>query len=465
LADKLKTASMAGALENAVYHGQWMLSVSSLSKEANLSKNPGNDSVPNGWAAAARLRVACLIAALFDTMVQYMDSDCDNIEYWRTKFLRSVVQTREYRKTFWRAVIQAALTKLRDKSQLLEQWHKDVHEDTQSPKMTNVQIKSVLKDLLKPSMRAFFHHHVVTDGLQKCAVNFATARNPSARRPLPFLLIVDEAAYLYSANYMHSFSWVLDEPLNDLLCDKDVVPKGERFFVLMLGTHSQISHFTPDQYFPSERYFEYIQTVPSVFLSLPWDSRVEPLSKPSTTLDGSAHIKELVQWGRPIWSSIYDALQKQISDFHSNKSQSDVLELCMAFARSKLNFLSTPSAKRSSNSSEETELAVFAVLAVRLHLDLDFAFPSRASLLVSSAMRWLVDVDQDRSHIVTTYGSEPILAEAAAHLMNSHHFLSGDEDAPFSALLKNLVDQLNQGHVDRGSNGEMTARILCILLL
>jgi len=136
---------MAGALENAVYHGQWMLSVSSLSKEANLSKNPGNDSVPNGWAAAARLRVACFIAAIFDTMVNYMDNDCDNIHHWRTNFLHSVKQKRHNRYKFWTAVVKAALDKLRREESTLDQWHNDVDADG-SPKMTNSEIKSVLTD-------------------------------------------------------------------------------------------------------------------------------------------------------------------------------------------------------------------------------------------------------------------------------------------------------------------------------
>ena len=413
-------------------------------------------------------------------MVDYMNKGRNTIDHWRTDFLHSVIQKRQNRKEFWTAVVKAALDKLRREESTLDQWHNDVDANG-SPKMTNSEIKSVLTDLLSPSVRSFFSHRVVTECLQQCAVPFINGGSYSLR-PLPFLLIIDEAAFLFQANYMHSFSWVLDEPLIDVLCSNAVPVNSERFFVLMLGTHSQISHFAPDQFSRSERYFEYRRKVPSVFLSLGWDSRLEPLSEPLSTLEGSAHIKELVQWGRPLWSSLYDALQKQVGKAHAVQKDNPVskdlldaqaLKSCIQYAKRKLSLSRVTKHLRvedldtdfkSLSSSDPAALTTFAILAIRLHLDLDFVFPSRASRLVSSAMRWLVDVTQDRKHIVTTYGSEPILAEAAAFLMHSHQFFGGlnKDEPPVTPLLEELLEQLNQGHVDRGSNGELTARILCI---
>jgi len=169
-------------------------------------------------------------------MVNYMDNDCDNIHHWRTNFLHSIKQKRHNRYKFWTAVVKAALDKLRREESTLDQWHNDVDADG-SPKMTNSEIKSVLTDLLSPSVRSFFSHRVVTECLQQCAVPFINGGSYSLR-PLPFLLIIDEAAFLFQANYMHSFSWVLDEPLIDVLCSKAVPVNSERFFVLMLDTHS-----------------------------------------------------------------------------------------------------------------------------------------------------------------------------------------------------------------------------------
>ena len=116
-------------------------------------------------------------------------------------------------------------------------------------------------------------------------------------------------------------------------------------------------------------------------------------------------------------------------------------------------------AKQDYSIPEQVDLSAFAVLAVRLHLDLDFIFPTRASKLVSSKMRWLVDVDPRRKHIVTTYGSEPLLVEGAALVMNSRELYKSAPD-PLVKLLEDFKDQLNQGYVNRGENGELTARLL-----
>ena len=115
---------------------------------------------------------------------------------------------------------------------------------------------------------------------------------------------------------------------------------------------------------------------------------------------------------------------------------------------------------------EESSLTIFAILAIRLHLDLDFAAPSRASRLVTSRLRWLVDVDSHRKYLVTTYGSEPVVAEAAAYLLNS----SRSRYFPFSRIrahpwiqpLKELEEQLLHGFVNKGAHGELTARLLRI---
>ena len=123
----------------------------------------------------------------------------------------------------------------------------------------------------------------------------------------------------------------------------------------------------------------------------------------------------------------------------------------------------TPSKNGDDENDDEhpRRLSAFAVLAIRIHLNLDFVNPSRASKLVSSKMRWLVDVDNRRRHITTTYGSEPLLVEAAACLMNSYALAPIPGLNPVSWFLGELERDLNKGHVDRGRNGELTSRLLC----
>jgi hypothetical protein len=176
-------------------------------------------------------------------------------------------------------------------------------------------------------------------------------------------------------------------------------------------------------------------------------------------LCASSHIRHLVRWGRPLWSAVYDVAQsphvEALAQVYKDKID---LRRCVLYAQKKL----LP-AKQDSEKKDQLELSAFAILAIRLHLDLDFVYPSRASKLVSAKMRWLVDVDPGRKHIVTTYGSEPLLVEGAALAMNSYH-LYKDSD-PVAKFVQVLLEQLNQGYVNRGENGELTARLLRTLLV
>ena len=109
-------------------------------------------------------------------------------------------------------------------------------------------------------------------------------------------------------------------------------------------------------------------------------------------------------------------------------------------------------------------MSIFACLSIRLHLDLDFASASRASKLVCSKLRWLVGVDSKRKHITTTYGSEPLIVEAAACLMDGFEqfdrFKYEHQRLPLQEYLYFLEESLNHGYVDRGAHGELTTRVL-----
>lgn len=410
------------------------------------------------WAAVARLRVACFLAGFFETMVIYMKSDnFDKIEHWRNNLLHSVdeVSANNNRSQFWYEVVKNALTKLRDNDcELSREWIL-YGQKQKIPELTNAQINTALKKILRPSMSNFFNSPVVTDSLRQCTVKFN-----DHEWDLPFLFIIDEAAYLYRTNYMHSFMWVLDQPVVQILYQDIDNPAAKRFFVLMLDTHSQISHFAPHHNFPSERYFDGRQHIPTVFSTLDWDSGVRAPSV-DASFESSAEISRLVRWGRPLWLSYYDGCWQS--------SDRDRLRNCVTFAMDKLTDGIAPDQERlqSTTKDEDDEgprkLSAFAVLALRLHLDLDFAHPSRASKLVSSKMRWLVDMDPHRRHLTTTYGSEPLLVEAAACLMNGRRLAPNIGQNPVVWFLRHLENDLNQGYVNRGKNGELTARLLCTL--
>jgi hypothetical protein len=390
-------------------------------------------------------------------MVEYMNdaSKCDNIKKWREHLVHK--DTSENRDAFWYKVTKVALSKLREDNGRLQREWMDKSQQTR----TNGMIEADLTELLKPSIIAFFKHRVTNDCLAVCKKPLSTLPG-SDPMDLPFLFIIDEAAYLNHQMYMHSFMWVLDVPVTLILSQlrgNPDIPGTNRFFVMMLGTHSEISHFAPHPVFPSERYYTRTQRLPAPFISLSWDQNLTSLRTNGTiedcAIDTFDHIDHLVRWGRPAWMALRNGL-------HSAAYTGTVienakhLEACLTFAKEKLMPMD--------RSYEELVLSIFACLSIRLHLDLDFASASRASKLVCSKLRWLVDVDSERKHITTTYGSEPLVVEAAACLMNSfeqfERFNREHKCSPVQEYLYCLEESLNQSYVDRGAHGELTTRLL-----
>ena len=321
---------------------------------------------------------------------------------------------------------------------------------------TNGDIANVLEPILSPPIRNF-----LSSGWSR--------RLQADRESLPFCLIIDEAAYLYTSLYMKAWMWVLDQVVMSIL-DKACTGSqrkdpADQIFFLMLGTHSQITHFAPDEHYPSERYFDGNQTLPSVFLNFAWDSSFRLPAK--NTLDASNSLQHLIQYGRPLWLSYVDGLtryqQRLDKSDDADLQKRQLREACIRFAVMKL----APLASREIPEPENFNSA-FAIMAVRLHLEIDLGNPKRASELVASKMRWLVNVSEMPSRIRTTYPSEPILAEAAACIMNGFlwkretPFPIRLDEQPMTYLIENLRNELNRSYVDRGSNGELTARLLCM---
>ena len=75
-----------------------------------------------------------------------------------------------------------------------------------------------------------------------------------------------------------------------------------------------------------------------------------------------------------------------------------------------------------------------------------------------------VDIDSHRKYLVTTYGSGPVIVEAAAYLLNSPSV--GPSTIPkyqhlwISALVE--LEQILHGFLNKGAHGELTALLLRI---
>lgn len=115
--------------------------------------------------------------------------------------------------------------------------------------------------------------------------------------------------------------------------------------------------------------------------------------------------------------------------------------------------------KEPGNVREDLIQASSAVLAVLVGLDFDFTCPSRAAELVASRLRWAVASNDSLTRFLTTYPSEPILAEAAFRLFFSE---IGSDGPIYNGVLNLILTEIERGAYDFGSDGELTARILCM---
>ena len=156
---------------------------------------PNMNSIPMPWAAAGRLRVACFLAGFFEAMATHMKpGKFDKLEHWRNNFLHAEdgVSANKNRDKFWFEVVKNALAKLRENEcEQLKEWIL-FGQNQKDPSLTNAQINIALKKILRPSMVKFFNSPVITESLPHCILEFN-----SREWDLPFLFIVDEAAYLY----------------------------------------------------------------------------------------------------------------------------------------------------------------------------------------------------------------------------------------------------------------------------
>jgi hypothetical protein len=391
-------------------------------------------------------------------MLDFLENDADyqRLNTWQTKF-KHLDPANVDREQFWTRVVNGALKLLYGADDIQSKWLREGKwEEVSSP--TNRDIAHVLERILSSPIRRF-----LSSGWSR--------KLQADRASLPFCLIVDEAAYLYTSHYMRAWMWVLDQVvvsiLDDVRTESQSNKPADQIFFLMLGTHSQITHFAPDEHYPSERLFAGSQMLPPVFLNFAWDSSFQLPAE--NTLVASNSLQHLIQYGRPMWLSYVDGLirrQQRLDESVDASSQKrNLRKTCIRFAAMKL----APLASRE-NMEQERLNSAFATMAVRLHLDIDLGNPKRASELVASKMRWLVNVSEMGSRIRTTYPSEPILAEAAACIMNGFFRKRGPgtpfphelDESPMTYFIENLRHELNRSYVDRGSNGELTARLLCM---
>ena len=404
--------------------------------------------------------MAYFLAALFNVLNEMLACpEYQTLSAWHHLFcqpatvgslLRSGVKAE--RTQFWGKVIERANTLMYARENLPAKWF-DVGPTAEVAEPNNQVIAETLERIIADPLVEFLSVH-------------ARKLQQDPPQEYPFVLIIDEAAYLHSSNYMRAFMWVLDQVVVKIIDDTKVkheLGQSDDIFFLMLGTHSQISHFAPDEHYPSERVFAGDQSLPSVFLNFAWDSSYKLPTERSLSASNTLH--HLVQFGRPLWLSYVQGLERKNERMDMSPDTRLIRRACIQYAMMKIAPL-----EGAREPEREAKNSAFAIIALRIRLVIDLAHPKRASELVASKMRWLMNVSDMRQRIRTAYPSEPILVEAAACLMNGYFWHKGWinqfpqylDESPVTFVLECLQEELNKSHVDRGANGELTARLLCI---
>jgi hypothetical protein len=308
------------------------------------------------------------------------------------------------------------------------------------------------------------------------------SRTPIKR--LKMVLMIDEASNLVEWQFYNAFRWVIDQVIEQAwILKKDKHPDCPLpFTTIFMGTHSKVSHFLPPRDDLSARYYLEIMKVPEPFTALDWDIKV-----PSDLLElhydplkysNLAEMTWLARFGRPCWMAQWGtSLQSssQLEDQYGLSSGSrrrDANKIISA-AQDKLHHKGlqggfakmftdmVDSRQQKEPTDEDFVLTCSAIIGVLAILNLDFSAPKRAANLVASRLRWALGCDRKREFLLTTYLSEPVLAEAAFRLLFTQ--LPGrKQDFILGKMLEIVNDQVERGDYNAGSDGEFCGRILCL---
>ena len=229
-------------------------------------------------------------------------------------------------------------------------------------------------------------------------------------------------------------------------------------FFILVDTLSAISNFAPtaandpsarDPVHPRNIFLPYftIQTT---------DALADALADAPSSSSGmdTPGILSLFRLGRPLWPAFLHRPKataafgsaQAVADASKASDSSDRLLMLVNFAARKLlcDFISQPLPEISTE-------AALAVLCCRFQLSVAPA-AKLASTLVAAHMATCVSISEDRHNVLTTYPSEPVLAEAGCEIMS--------RPGVTKELLDDFVAAANVGVVDAGARGEAVARIL-----
>ncbi|KAH9902800.1 hypothetical protein C8Q73DRAFT_671815 [Cubamyces lactineus] len=233
------------------------------------------------------------------------------------------------------------------------------------------------------------------------------------------------------------------------------------YFTISLSTHSRL-----DLGAPMYRRVHSARGVgPYAFHQAPWTEvpfdcsislRGRPIYRPGTiTLDDAATAEYMAKYGRPV----FDARLQAVKEAGLQDSVAGIID----FAFTKLVGRTPEEYVQVSRAHNDAAADVnilslgveLAALATRVLLDFDISRESARDVmhnLLSNHTLIASSIPQHREYMRAGTPSEPILAHAAAKLMNEFGL----------DLVRSLTEGFKHGLLDKGQRGELVARLLLI---
>ena len=306
--------------------------------------------------------------------------------------------------------------------------------------------------------------------------------NGATIKRLKMVLMIDEATTLVEMRFYNAFRWVIDQVIEQAWIlsrenrgNVDPPELALPFTAIFMGTHSKVAHFLPPKYDASARYAFDIMKIPEPFTALDWDIKVPDVPgieqfKKYYSLRYSylADMTWLARFGRPCWMALWGTSLK-LPLMSKCEAANEIISLIKNKLHNKGGFIDI--LKKIANNTiqepqscekEEFILTCSAIIGVLAIINLDFFAPKRAADLVASRLRWALGCDRKRDYLLTTYPSEPMVAEAAFRLLFAELPLPNQNFA-LRKILEVVVSQVERGDYDAGGDGELCARILCLL--
>lgn len=163
-------------------------------------------------------------------------------------------------------------------------------------------------------------------------------------------------------------------------------------------------------------------------------------------------LAQMFSFGRPIWHAYYFA--------SPDKYNYEQIQAAIHFARQKLSYVFKAGDFVSNDSATACMASHFGILGIMDHTE--------ASTLMSSFMGTCVYVGPDHLRLVVLYAAEPIVAEAACHILHGtfEKGLKWNFDprlSRFADYLEVFSSKIITGLVDIGDLGELLARVILSL--